>query len=72
MKRYKLLEGYEVEEENGKVLKRCDVQIYVSEKGLGKERVASMFGLFAGRFAGLVGEEMKSSGGETDSREEET
>lgn len=71
MKRYKLLEGYEVEEENGKVLKRCDVQIYVSEKGLGKERVASMFGLFAGRFAELVGEEMKSNG-ETDSREEET
>ena len=70
MKRYKLLEGYEVEEENGKVLKRCDVQIYVSEKGLGKERVASMFGLFAGRFAELVGEEMKSNG-ETDSREEE-
>ena len=71
MKRYKLLEEYDVEEENGKVLKRCDVQIYVSEKGLGKERVASMFGLFAGRFAELVGEEMKSNG-ETDSREEET
>lgn len=71
MKRYKLLEGYEVEEENGKVLKSCNVQIYVSEKGLGKERVASMFGLFAGRFAGLVGEEMQSNG-ETDSREEET